>query len=94
MKRRTRIPMKHETRDHEGCTVVAFEGDIDLQSSPNARSALLDAVAGGKAVLVDLSGVSYIDSSGVASWSRASKAPASPDAPSHSYPSARAPCAF
>jgi anti-sigma B factor antagonist len=59
--------MKHETRDHEGCTVVAFEGDIDLQSSPNARSALLDAVAGGKAVLVDLSGVSYIDSSGVAS---------------------------
>ena len=59
--------MKHETRDHEGCTVVAFEGDIDLQSSPEARSALLAAVSGGNPVLVDLAGVTYIDSSGVAS---------------------------
>ena len=59
--------MKHETRVHEGCTVVAFEGDIDLQSSPEARNALLAAVSGGNPVLVDLAGVTYIDSSGVAS---------------------------
>jgi len=59
--------MKYEIREEQGATVVAFEGDVDLQSSPEARSALLEAVARGDAVLVDLSGVEYIDSSGVAS---------------------------
>jgi len=59
--------MKHKTREHEGCTVVAFEGDIDLQSSPDARAALLAAVSAADSILVDLSGVTYIDSSGVAS---------------------------
>lgn len=59
--------MKHELREEQGALVVAFDGDIDLQSSPEARQALLDAVGQGKAILVDLSGVGYIDSSGVAS---------------------------
>lgn len=59
--------MKHELREEQGALVVAFDGDIDLQSSPEARKALLDAVGQGKAILVDLSGVGYIDSSGVAS---------------------------
>lgn len=58
--------MKHEIREHAGCTVAAFEGDIDLQSSPAARKALLEAASGARPVLVDLSGVGYIDSSGVA----------------------------
>lgn len=59
--------MKYEIREEQGATIVAFEGDVDLQSSPEARTALLEAVARGAAVLVDLSGVDYIDSSGVAS---------------------------
>lgn len=59
--------MKYETREHAGCTVVAFEGDIDLQSSPAAREALLAQADGERPILVDLSGVGYIDSSGVAS---------------------------
>ncbi len=59
--------MEHEIREEQGATVVAFQGDVDLQSSPEARKALLEAVAMGSGVLVDLSGVDYIDSSGVAS---------------------------
>ncbi len=59
--------MEHEIRDENGATVVAFKGDVDLQSSPEARKVLLEAVARGSAVLVDLSAVGYIDSSGVAS---------------------------
>lgn len=59
--------MKHETREQGEALVVSFEGDVDLQSSPEARKVLLAAVDGSKPVLVDLSRVSYIDSSGVAS---------------------------
>jgi anti-sigma B factor antagonist len=46
--------------------VVSFEGDVDLEYSPTARQVLLDSVKQRRNVLVDLSGVSYIDSSGVA----------------------------
>ncbi len=59
--------MKHQVTEGAGGTVVAFEGDVDLQSSPNARQVLLEAVGRGQAVFVDLSGVGYIDSSGIAS---------------------------
>jgi anti-sigma B factor antagonist len=47
--------------------VVSLSGDIDLESSPKVRTALLDCVALKHGVLVDMAGVSYIDSSGVAS---------------------------
>lgn len=59
--------MQHEIIDSGAAIVVAFEGDIDLQTSPVARTALLDAAGQGKPVVVDLAQVSYIDSSGVAS---------------------------
>jgi anti-sigma B factor antagonist len=59
--------MKHEVREEVGGFVVAFEGDVDLQTSPDARKVLLECVGRGKSVVVDLSGISYIDSSGVAS---------------------------
>ena len=47
--------------------LVALGGDVDLASSPEARQAILAALNGGRGLLVDLSAVSYIDSSGVAS---------------------------
>jgi anti-sigma B factor antagonist len=58
--------MKHQTRNEGGTAVVSFEGDIDLESSPIAREALLAAAERGP-VLADLSAVGYMDSSGVAS---------------------------
>lgn len=58
--------MSHTVREERGSLVVSFEGDVDLEYSPTARKVLLDAVSQDRNVLVDLSGVSYIDSSGVA----------------------------
>lgn len=59
--------MLHDVREEQGTVVVAFEGDVDLESSPAARKVLLEQVGGGSDVVVDLSRVGYMDSSGVAS---------------------------
>ena len=58
--------MTHRVREERGILVVSFQGDVDLEYSPKARRVLLDSVKRQRDVLVDLSGVSYIDSSGVA----------------------------
>ncbi len=47
--------------------MVALTGDVDLENSAQARQVLLDRVNNAEPVVVDMSGVSYIDSSGVAS---------------------------
>jgi len=59
--------MQHSQREENGCLVIAFEGDVDLEHSPTAREVLLAGVEQGGNVFVDMSGVTYIDSSGVAS---------------------------
>ena len=59
--------MKHEVKNVGESVVIAFEGDVDLQTSPKAREALLATCGQGKPVVVDLAKVGYIDSSGVAS---------------------------
>jgi anti-sigma B factor antagonist len=59
--------MKHEVIKNEGASIVVLKGDVDLESSPAAREILLKSVDGAGRVLVDLSSVTYIDSSGVAS---------------------------
>lgn len=59
--------MKHAIQDKQGTCVVSFSGEIDLESSPQAREILLSCFKGTDKVLVDLSEVTYIDSSGVAS---------------------------
>jgi anti-sigma B factor antagonist len=58
--------MTHRVREERGILVVSFQGEVDLEYSPKARRILLDSVEQGRDVLVDLSDVSYIDSSGVA----------------------------
>ena len=59
--------MNIESNEINGATVITLGGEVDLEHSPQARKALLDAVANNKKVVVDLSGGSYIDSSGIAS---------------------------
>ena len=46
--------------------VVRLSGSVDLEHSPEVREALLEAVSAKRTVLVDLSEVTYIDSSGIA----------------------------
>ena len=53
--------------EQQGHTVVALEGEIDLEQAGAVRKALLEALKKGRNVLVDLSKVTYIDSSGIAS---------------------------
>lgn len=59
--------MKHDITEKNNVTIVSLAGDVDLESSPEARKILLECVNLNRPVLVDLSGVGYIDSSGVAS---------------------------
>jgi len=70
--------MEHSVREEGGAAIASFRGDVDLEHSPKAREVLLDLVGRSRKVLVDLSGVNYIDSSGVASlveaFQRAKKA--------------------
>jgi len=54
-------------RDRGEATVIVLAGEIDLQTSPEVRTAVLDVLGRGRPVVVDLSAISYIDSSGVAS---------------------------
>jgi anti-sigma B factor antagonist len=48
-------------------TIIMLSGDVDLQYSPDAREQILKYLNSGHHVMVDLSEVKYIDSSGVAS---------------------------
>ena len=59
--------MKYNTRDEGGYAILELTGDVDLSCSPDARKQILACLESGKNLLVDLSAVSYIDSSGVAS---------------------------
>ncbi|MEE8332347.1 MAG: STAS domain-containing protein [Alphaproteobacteria bacterium] len=59
--------MTEQVRDEGGKCVVELGGEIDLDRAPEVRSLLLDCITRGRDVLVDLSRVSYIDSSGIAS---------------------------
>jgi anti-sigma B factor antagonist len=53
--------------EQSGHTIVALEGEIDLEQASAVRKALLDTLKKNRNVLVDLSKVTYIDSSGIAS---------------------------
>lgn len=56
------------TIHHQGpYTVITLTGEVDLQNSPLARRQILRHIRANEHVLVDLSAVKYIDSSGVAS---------------------------
>lgn len=59
--------MSVEIRSSGTAAVVVLSGDVDLQSSPKVRKALLQCLSDRRDVLVDLGAVTYIDSSGVAS---------------------------
>ncbi len=59
--------MRIETTKAAGGTIIAVEGDIDLYSSPELRTVVLKAVPkADTGIEIHLAGVSYMDSSGVA----------------------------
>lgn len=58
--------MNIKSREEGGYTIIEFDGDVDLSCSPEVRKLLLRCLDGKQNLVVDLSKVSYIDSSGVA----------------------------
>ena len=59
--------MAYQIDEEGGYSIVRLTGDVDLSCSPEARKTILSCLGNGHHTLVDLSAVSYIDSSGVAS---------------------------
>lgn len=59
--------MAYEVQEDRGFAIVLLTGDVDLSCSPDARKTILDCLNSSQNTLVNLSDVSYIDSSGVAS---------------------------
>ncbi|MFL6134900.1 MAG: STAS domain-containing protein [Nocardioidaceae bacterium] len=49
----------------DGCTVVFARGEIDLAASPIMREVMTKAVESCRHVIVDLSAVSFLDSTGL-----------------------------
>lgn len=60
-------PVSFEIDDEQGYLIIRFAGEIDLYGSPHAREIILNCLKQQRNTVVDLSGVTYIDSSGVAS---------------------------
>jgi len=59
--------MKVQVRNLDKVSILDCSGDVDLYTSPRLRESLLAEIrAGGPSVLVNMSGVPYIDSSGIA----------------------------
>ena len=58
--------MKYEVSKNNGQHVISLHGEIDLHFSPELRKVILSELETGQLVLIDLEGVSYLDSSGVA----------------------------
>lgn len=59
--------MQFEINEDGDYSIISFSGDVDLSQSPKAREEILKQLGNGRHVMVDLSGVTYMDSSGVAS---------------------------
>ena len=59
--------MPYPIKAEDGYDIVILTDDVDLSCSPEARKAILACLNAGHHTLVDLSAVTYIDSSGVAS---------------------------
>ena len=58
-------PLRVEQRMDGEATIVAIDGEVDVHTAPTLASALEQAVAAGGTVVVDCSGVPFMDSTGL-----------------------------
>jgi anti-sigma B factor antagonist len=59
--------MELKTRTEGAYAIIVLDGEIDFHFSPRVREEILRSLDDGQSVLLDLSAVSYIDSSAIAS---------------------------
>ncbi len=67
------MALEIEVRETGGWYVIAVRGEVDLNSSPQLRKAVLAGIERTPRVAVDLGGAQYMDSSGVATLVEALK---------------------
>ena len=65
--------VKAEITNEQGYLVIHFSGEIDFNAKPHARDVILNCLNLRRNTLLDLSSVTYIDSSGIASFIEAYK---------------------
>ena len=59
--------LKINTKTNKNAVIVEIEGDVDLYSSPQVRKIIIDLISKKTpALLINLEGVNYMDSSGIA----------------------------
>jgi anti-sigma B factor antagonist len=59
--------MECTLKSETGYDLLQLSGEVDLHFSPKLRERILASLKAGRPLLIDLAGVSYIDSSGIAS---------------------------
>ncbi len=59
--------LRFSTRNERDAVIFEVAGEIDLGTSPALRQALLGSLNGAQRVAIGMTGVKYIDSSGIAS---------------------------
>jgi len=63
--------MKHEVRIEQEAVIIEISGDVDLEFSGDLRTLLMGSLPKGRVIIIDLSCVDLIDSSGIASLLKA-----------------------
>ena len=59
--------MQCNIRSENSIDILELSGEVDLNHSPALRKNILNSLKNDKPLLIDMSGVTYIDSSGIAS---------------------------
>jgi anti-sigma B factor antagonist len=59
------VELDIDVTDSGGWTIVAVSGELDLYTSPALRTSIHEAAGSGMKLAVDLTDVSFIDSSGL-----------------------------
>src|SRR5688572_7420096 len=59
--------MECSIESQQGYDLLSVSGEVDLQFSPQLREKILASLKAGNPLLIDMAGVKYIDSSGIAS---------------------------
>ncbi len=55
-----------EVSQHDRWSVLAVQGEVDVATAPKLREKLIDLVNGGSSyIVIDLSGVEFLDSTGL-----------------------------
>jgi anti-sigma B factor antagonist len=60
------MKLELSTLDHGKVRTIVVKGDVDMDTSPELRDEIKRAMKGAEGIRLDLKGVGYIDSSGIA----------------------------